>query len=61
MASIDRFEKRLIPHIPCPLVHPLPIFVPTPTNNPPIKIIKGDEVKLNITSSFLIVIKITCN
>lgn len=42
VATIDRIEKRLMPHTPCPLVHPLPIFVPIPTNTPP-KIIKGIE------------------
>ena len=31
-----------MPHIPCPLVQPLPIFVPKPTKNPPI-IIRGRE------------------
>ena len=42
VATIERMEKRLIPHTPCPLVHPLLIFVPMPTNKPPI-IIKGIE------------------
>ena len=42
--TIERMEKRLIPHTPCPLVHPLLIFAPMPTNKPPI-IIKGiDDV-----------------
>ena len=43
VAIIDRIENRLIPHTPCPLVQPLPILVPIPTNNPP-NIIIGIEV-----------------
>ena len=47
VATIDLIEKRLMPHTPCPLVHPLPIFVPIPTNIPP-KIIRGiDDVTSN--------------
>ena len=44
VASIERMDKRLIPHTPCPLVHPLPILVPIPTNNPPKMIMGTDEV-----------------
>ena len=52
VAKIERIEKRLIPHIPWPLVQPLPIFVPAPTNKPPM-IIRGiEEVILNTTSFF---------
>ena len=50
VAKIERVEKRLIPHMPWPLVQPLPIFVPRPTNKPP-TIIRGIEgVILNTTS-----------
>ena len=50
VAKIERVEKRLIPHMPWPLVQPLPIFVPRPTNKPP-AIIRGiEEVILNTTS-----------
>ena len=38
VATIERCEKRLIPHTPCPLVQPLPIRVPNPTSNPAIRI-----------------------
>ena len=31
VATIERVEPRLIPHTPCPLVHPFPRAVPTPT------------------------------
>ena len=44
VAIIDRIENRLIPHTPWPLVHPLPILVPIPTNNPPNIIIGIDVV-----------------
>ena len=44
VARMERIENRLIPHTPCPLVHPLLILVPMPTNNPPIIIIGTDEV-----------------
>lgn len=33
-ATIDRFDNLGNPHTPCPLVQPLPIFVPNPTNRP---------------------------
>ena len=53
VAKIERKDKRLIPQIPCPLVHPFPILVPTPTNSPPMiitdreeLILKGDQVKV---------------
>lgn len=36
VATIERTEKRPIPKTPCPLVHPEPIQVPTPTRNPAI-------------------------
>ena len=32
---MDRIENRPTPQIPCPLVQPLLILVPTPTKNPP--------------------------
>jgi len=34
VATIDRGESRLMPHTPCPLVHPLPSLVPKPTRSP---------------------------
>ena len=43
VATIDRIENLLIPQMPCPLVQPLPIFVPTPTKMPP-RITTGIEV-----------------
>ena len=43
VATIDRIENLLIPQMPCPLVQPLPIFVPIPTKKPP-RIITGIEV-----------------
>lgn len=33
-ATIDLGANLGNPHTPCPLVHPLPIFVPNPTQNP---------------------------
>jgi len=33
-ATIERMLNLGIPHKPCPLVHPLPSFVPKPTSNP---------------------------
>mmetsp|Transcript_13600 Transcript_13600/g.21426 ORF Transcript_13600/g.21426 Transcript_13600/m.21426 type:complete len:144 (-) Transcript_13600:322-753(-) len=36
-AKRDRGLSRPSPQIPCPVVHPFPIFVPTPTKNPPSK------------------------
>ncbi len=52
VATIERMEKRLIPHMPWPLVQPLPIFVPSPANKPPM-IIRGiEEVILNTRSFF---------
>ena len=39
VAIIERIDNLLIPLTPCPLVQPLPIFVPIPTNKPPIIII----------------------
>ena len=50
VANIEREEKRLIPHIPWPLVHPFPILVPTPTNKPP-KINKGKELVKTLSIS----------
>ena len=44
VAIMERIENRLIPHTPCPLVHPLPIFVPIPTSSPPIIIMGVDDV-----------------
>src|SRR3990167_2974565 len=35
-ASQDLRDQRGIPHMPCPDVQPLAIFVPSPTRNPPI-------------------------
>ena len=52
VATIERIEKRLIPQIPCPLVQPLPIFVPYPTSIPP-KTIKGIEGVIEKEISFL--------
>ncbi len=37
VAIIDLIENLLIPHIPCPEVHPPLIRVPIPTKNPAIK------------------------
>lgn len=34
VATIDRTDKRLMPQMPCPLVHPEPKRVPKPTNSP---------------------------
>jgi len=34
VAMIDRFERRLIPQTPWPLVQPLPSVVPIPTASP---------------------------
>ncbi|SSS06344.1 Uncharacterised protein [Acinetobacter baumannii] len=34
VAIIERFESRLIPQMPWPLVHPEPSRVPKPTSNP---------------------------
>ena len=44
VARIDRGEKREIPQIPCPLVQPLLMLVPTPTSNPPIIKVGKDAV-----------------
>ena len=44
VAIIDLSDKRLIPQIPCPLVQPLPIFVPMPTKKPALIIIGSDDV-----------------
>lgn len=33
-ATNDLIDSLGNPHTPCPLVHPLPIFVPKPTRNP---------------------------
>ena len=44
VAARERIENLLIPHTPCPLVHPLPILVPIPTNNPPKIMIGIDDV-----------------
>lgn len=35
-ATIDLGANLGNPHTPCPLVHPFPIFVPNPTQNPAI-------------------------
>ena len=40
----DRGDRRPKPHIPCPLVHPLPNRVPKPTNNPAIEYAIGDGI-----------------
>lgn len=42
VALNDRKENRDKPHTPCPLVQPLPIAVPKPTNKPPKTKIKGE-------------------
>lgn len=34
VATIDRFESRPMPQIPCPEVQPEPSCVPTPTRTP---------------------------
>lgn len=34
VAKIERFDRRAIPIMPCPLVQPFPSFVPIPTNKP---------------------------
>ena len=44
VASIDRGEKREIPQIPCPLVQPLLMPVPTPTSSPPMIKVGKDAV-----------------
>ena len=44
VARIDRDEKREIPQIPCPLVQPLLMPVPTPTSSPPIIKVGKDAV-----------------
>ena len=36
VATIERAEKRLMPHTPWPLVQPLPRRVPIPTSRPAI-------------------------
>lgn len=33
-ATNDLILNLDMPHKPCPLVHPFPIFVPNPTSNP---------------------------
>ena len=35
VATIDLMANLGMPQTPCPLVHPLPIRTPTPTNSPP--------------------------
>mmetsp|Transcript_14491 Transcript_14491/g.10446 ORF Transcript_14491/g.10446 Transcript_14491/m.10446 type:complete len:137 (-) Transcript_14491:13-423(-) len=48
----DRRDKREIPHTPCPLVHPFPSLVPTPTSSPPmIHPYHARKVSLNTTGS----------
>ena len=50
VASIDRAEKREIPQIPCPLVQPLLMPVPIPTNSPPmIKVGKDTVIEKRIS------------
>ncbi len=44
VAAIERTDKREIPQTPWPLVQPLPNWVPTPTNRPPI-ITSGVEIE----------------
>jgi hypothetical protein len=44
VARIDRGEKREIPQIPCPLVQPLLMPVPTPTSSPPLIKVGKDVV-----------------
>ena len=44
VAKIERKDKRLMPHMPWPLVQPLPIFVPMPTKKPAAIIIGSEEV-----------------
>lgn len=34
VATIERFDSRLMPHTPWPLVHPPPSWVPKPTRRP---------------------------
>ena len=53
VAIIDLTDKRLIPQIPCPLVQPLPIFVPMPTKKPAVIIIGSEEVIKKGISIFL--------
>ncbi len=36
VATTERGDSRAMPHTPCPLVHPLPVTLPKPTNRPPI-------------------------
>lgn len=58
VATIDRGEKRAMPQIPCPLVHPDPKNTPNPTMSPPIasadedtgttkEIVPPNETKIN--------------
>jgi hypothetical protein len=50
VASIDRGEKREIPQMPCPLVQPLLMPVPTPTSSPPmIKVGKEAVIEKGIS------------
>ena len=56
VAIIDLADKRLMPQIPCPLVQPLPTFVPMPTKKPAVIIIGSEEV---IKKGILIFVKNT--
>ena len=44
VAMIDRADKRLMPHTPCPLVHPPLSAVPKPTSTPAITTVKFELV-----------------
>ena len=48
VAIIERIDNLLIPLTPCPLVQPLPILVPIPTNKPPMIIIGIELVTLKV-------------
>jgi len=53
VAITDLNDKRAIPQIPCPLVHPLATFVPIPTSSPP-AIINGSEFVIRNGISFVV-------
>lgn len=48
VAIKDRIDRRALPQTPCPLVHPLPSCVPSPTKTP--ARIKKDPCTGNVTS-----------
>ena len=52
VAIMERLESRLIPQIPCQLVHPEPIRVPKPTNHPATIIISGLALSSILSSIF---------